>query len=318
MNIGCARRCLTPQTEEVYLIGYRNLENRLHPATGIYDDVFGNALYFEQDGAELFVLSCDFMEIDKDTAEDAKTLLHERYNVTACADAAEAWPVLTAHVPDAVITDLIMPGMSGSELCARIRQHPDTNHVPVIILTGESSEQQEQLANENGADKFLSKPVSVELLLSSISQVISAREAVKDKFGVSLDYDYSGIKMGSADEKLMHRIVESISAHLDDPDYGVATLCEDAGISRVHLNRKLKAFGKESPGALIKTFRMKQAAHLLAESQVNVSEVAYRVGFASHSYFSSSFKEYFGMTPREFVARWQENPEDEIMKKMLE
>ena len=258
------------------------------------------------------------VEDDEDTREYLKTLLHERYNVTACADAAEAWPVLTAHVPDAVITDLIMPGMSGSELCARIRQHPDTNHVPVIILTGESSEQQEQLANENGADKFLSKPVSVELLLSSISQVISAREAVKDKFGVSLDYDYSGIKMGSADEKLMHRIVESISAHLDDPDYGVATLCEDAGISRVHLNRKLKAFGKESPGALIKTFRMKQAAHLLAESQVNVSEVAYRVGFASHSYFSSSFKEYFGMTPREFVARWQENPEDEIMKKMLE
>ncbi len=90
MNIGHARRCLTPQTEEVYLIGYRNLENRLHPATGIYDDVFGNALYFEDDGQELFVLSCDFMEIDEDTAEDAKTLLHDRYgisrdNVLLCA-----------------------------------------------------------------------------------------------------------------------------------------------------------------------------------------------------------------------------------------
>ena len=72
MNVGHARRCLTPQTDEVYLIGYRNLENRLHPATGIYDDVFGNALYFEDEGKELFVLSCDFMEIDEDTAEDAK------------------------------------------------------------------------------------------------------------------------------------------------------------------------------------------------------------------------------------------------------
>ena len=81
MNIGCARRKLTPQTDEVYLIGYRNLENRLHPATGIYDDVFGNALYFEDHGRELFVLSCDFMEIDKDTAEDAKTLLHDRYGI---------------------------------------------------------------------------------------------------------------------------------------------------------------------------------------------------------------------------------------------
>ena len=81
MNIGSARRCLTPQTEEVYLIGYRNLENRLHPATGIYDDVFGNALYFEDGGKELFVFSCDFMEIDEGTAEDAKTLLHDRYGI---------------------------------------------------------------------------------------------------------------------------------------------------------------------------------------------------------------------------------------------
>lgn len=81
MNVGSARRCLTPQTDEVYLIGYRNLENRLHPATGIYDDVFGNALYFEQDGKELFVFSCDFMEIDEGTAEDAKTLLHDRYGI---------------------------------------------------------------------------------------------------------------------------------------------------------------------------------------------------------------------------------------------
>lgn len=82
MNIGCARRCLTPQQDEIYLIGYRDLPNRLEPATGVYDDVFGNALYFEQDGRELFVLSCDFMEIDEPTAEDAKTLLHERYGIS--------------------------------------------------------------------------------------------------------------------------------------------------------------------------------------------------------------------------------------------
>ena len=258
------------------------------------------------------------VEDDDDTREYLKSLLRGRYNVTACADAKEAWPVVEAQVPDAVVTDLVMPGMSGSEFCRQIRQHPDTRHVPVIILTGENSEHEEQVATESGADKFLSKPISVELLMSSISQVISAREAVKDKYGIALDYDYSGIKIGSADERLLHRIVESISAHLDNPAFDVAVLCADVGISRVHLNRKLKAFGKDSPGALIKSFRMKQAAHLLADSQANVSEVAYRVGFSSHSYFSSSFKDYFGMTPREFVARFQENPEDEVLKKMLE
>ena len=255
---------------------------------------------------------------DDDTREYLKSLLRGPYNVTACANAGAAWVIVENQLPDAVVTDLVMPGESGSELCARIRENEATRHIPVIILTGQNGEQEEQTASDSGADKFLSKPISVELLLSSVAQVISAREAVKDKFGVHLDYDYTGIQMGSADEKLLRRIVESVQAHLDDPEFGVATLCEDVGISRVHLNRKLKAFGKDSPGTLIKTFRMKQAAYLLANNQVNVSEVAYRVGFASHSYFSSSFKEFFGLSPREFVAQLQENPEDQNLRKMFE
>ncbi len=255
---------------------------------------------------------------DEDTREYLKTLLRGPYNVTACADAAAAWPVVTGTLPDIVITDLVMPGESGSEFCARIRANDATRHIPVIILTGQNDEQEEQAASDSGADKFLSKPISVELLLSSVAQAISAREAVKDRYGVAMNYDYSGIQMGSADERLLRRIVESIQKHLEDPDFGVAALCEDVGISRVHLNRKLKAFGQESPGVLIRTCRMKQAAHLLADSQVNVSEVAYRVGFSSHSYFSSSFKEYFGMTPREFVARLQNHPDDADLKKLYE
>jgi len=255
---------------------------------------------------------------DDDTREYLKSLLRVPYNVIACANAGAAWSVVEKQLPDAVVTDLVMPGESGSELCARIRGNEATRHIPVIILTGQNGEQEEQMASDSGADKFLSKPISVDLLLSSVAQVISAREAVKDKFGIHMDYDYTGIQMGSADEKLLRRIVESVQAHLDDPEFGVSTLCEDVGISRVHLNRKLKAFGKDSPGTLIKTFRMKQAAYLLANNQVNVSEVAYRVGFSSHSYFSSSFKEFFGLSPREFVTQLQENPEDQNLRKLFE
>ena len=89
------------------------------------------------------------------------------------------------------------------------------------------------------------------------------------------------------------------------------------GISRVHLNRKLKETGNVPPSQLIRSFRMKQAAYLLVNNKVNVSEVAYRVGYSSHSYFSSSFRDYFGMTPREFVAKYQENPDDEGLKKLF-
>ena len=258
------------------------------------------------------------VEDDPETREYLRARLRRSYNVAAYPDGASAWPAITTSLPDAVITDLVMPGMSGSELCAKIRQNPATNHIPVVVLTGQDGEQEQQTATDSGADKFLSKPVSVELLLSSIAQVISARETIKGKYAASMDFDYSGIKIGSADEKLMRRIVESIQIHLDDPDFDVSTLCQDVGISRVHLNRKLKENGNVPPSMLIKSFRMKQAAYLLANNKVNVSEVAYRVGFASHSYFSSSFRDFFGMTPREFVTRFINNPEDPDLKKLFE
>ncbi len=258
------------------------------------------------------------VEDDEETREYLRKLLRGKYNVTVCANGKEAWPVVSTTLPDAVITDLVMPEMNGRELCVKIRQNPSTNHIPVIVLTGQDSEKEQEEASESGADKFLSKPVSVSLLLSSIAQVISARETVKGKFAPAMEYDYTGIKMGSADEALMRRIVESIHTHLENPDFDVAALCADVGISRVHLNRKLKENGNVPPSTLIKSFRMKQAAYLLANNQVNVSEVAYRVGYASHSYFSSTFKDFFGMTPREFVSRYIDNPDDSNLKKLFE
>lgn len=95
-------------------------------------------------------------------------------------------------------------------------------------------------------------------------------------------------------------------------------LCADVGISRVHLNRKLKEFGLEPPSVLIRKCRMKQAARLLADNKVNVSEVAYRIGSSSHSYFSSSFREFFGFSPKEFVTRLQENPDNVSLRKLFE
>ena len=258
------------------------------------------------------------VEDDAETRKFLASLLHSTYNVFSCANAEEAWPVITTSMPDAVITDLVMPGMNGSELCAKIRKNPATNHIPVIILTGQDGEQEEQNASDSGADKFLSKPISIELLMSNIAQVISARDTVKGKFSAPMNYDYTEIKMDAADDKLIRKIVDSIKRNLENPEFDVAALCEDVGISRVHLNRKLKENGNVPPSVLIKSFRMKQAAYLLVNKKVNISEVAYRVGFSSHSYFSSSFKEFFGMTPREFVTKYIENPEDANLEKLFE
>ncbi len=258
------------------------------------------------------------VEDDAEMREYLRSALRPDYQVTVCADGQEAWPIIATTLPDAVVTDLVMPGMTGAELCSRIRQNPSTNHIPVLVLTGQNGEQEEQTATDSGADRFLSKPVSVQLLLGALTQAIKARETVKAKFSPAMDFDYSGIEMGSADERLLRRIVEAIRNNLENPEFDVAALCEEVGISRVHLNRKLKETGNVPPSLLIKSFRMKQAAYLLVNNKVNVSEVAYRVGYSSHSYFSSSFREFFGMTPREFMTKFLDNPNDEDLKKMFE
>ena len=258
------------------------------------------------------------VEDDPEMREYLRSALRPVYQVTVCADGQEAWPIITTTHPDAVVTDLVMPGMTGAQLCQRIRQNPSTNHIPVLILTGQNGEQEEQAATDSGADRFLSKPVSVQLLLGALAQAISARETVKAKFNPAMDFDYSGIEMGSSDEKLLRKVVEAIRRNLENPDFDVPTLCAEVGISRVHLNRKLKETGNVPPSLLIKSFRMKQAAYLLINNKVNVSEVAYRVGYSSHSYFTSSFRDYFGMTPKEFVAKYIDNPDDEDLKKLFE
>ena len=257
------------------------------------------------------------VEDDAEMREYLRSALRSFYQVTVCADGQEAWPIIATTFPDAVVTDLVMPGISGAELCNRIRQNPSTNHIPVLILTGQDGEQEEQAATDNGADRFLSKPVSVQLLVGALAQAISARETIKAKSSPAMEFDYSSINLGSSDERLLRRITEAIRKNMENPEFDVAELCKEVGISRVHLNRKLKETGNVPPSQLIKSFRMKQAAYLLVNNKVNVSEVAYRVGYSSHSYFSSSFRDYFGMTPREFEMKFLDNPNDEDLQKMF-
>ncbi|MBQ0058150.1 MAG: helix-turn-helix domain-containing protein [Bacteroidales bacterium] len=134
----------------------------------------------------------------------------------------------------------------------------------------------------------------------------------------NLGFDYSQRQMSSADEKLLNRVVDCIHKNLGDSDFSVDLMAQQVGLSRVHLNRKLKELLDTSPSTLIKTTRLKQAAFLLVQSNVTVAEVAYSVGFSSPAYFTSNFSSYFGMTPKEFINTYTENPDSESLKKLLE
>ncbi len=245
-----------------------------------------------------------------------KLELETFYNIETCKSGKEAWAKISTTHPDAVVTDFMMEGMNGAELCEKVKKNPETNLIPVIILTSSHDENSQQRCIDSGADRYLTKPVSLEILKSSIVNAISTRDTMRNKYR-EIDYKFDDIKMSDSSNKLVTKVIEVIRANIENSEFGVEDLSREVGMSRVHLNRKLKEIMNISPSNLIKSIRLKQAAYLLLNNDVNISEVAYKVGFSTHSYFSNSFHDYFGMTPKEFVAKYQNCKDEETIKQFI-
>ena len=259
--------------------------------------------------------------VDDDTqiVEYMRSELEADYNIMVAFGGNAAWKLVLANRPDAVVTDLMMPDGDGYELAVNIKNNPETELIPVIMLTAENSEEVKFKSMDIHVDYFIEKPFNMEMLKRAISQTLHTRDTMLNKMRrMDVGNKYEDVTMESADDKLFKKINESMKKHLDDSEYSVVTLADEVGLSRVHLNRKMKERYGVSPSVYIKTFRLKQAAYLLVNNKVNVSEVAYTVGFSSHSYFSNSFHEFFGMSPKEFVAYYSEEINEEALKKLLE
>ena len=254
---------------------------------------------------------------DSEMREYLKLELQNIYNVEVCANGKEAWAKISTGVPDAVITDLVMEKMDGAELCGKIKKNPGTNHIPVIILTSSTDEESQQRCIESGADRFFTKPISLEILKSAIAGAIMTRETIRNKFSREINYGFEEIKMTDPDKMLTSKVINIIRKNIENSDFSVEDLSREVGMSRVHLNRKLKETMNISPSGLIKSIRLKQAAYLLINNKVNISEVAYKVGFSTHSYFSNSFHDYFGITPKEFTSQYMNCTDEETLKRLF-
>ena len=245
--------------------------------------------------------------------------ISDKYNVIIAHSGNTAWQKILTARPDAIVTDIRMPDGNGIELCKRIKANPETDNLPIVMLTSENSDLAEITSLNLQVDHFISKPFNILKLKGAIAQGLKVREKMMGKLRRNeVDFDYSEKTIDSADDKLFVRINETLKKNLDDSSFGVNELASLVGISRVHLNRKMKDRYGVSPNNFIRSYRLKQAAYLLINNNVNVSEVAYRVGFSSHSHFSNTFREYFGMTPKEFVTYYTEHPDDETLMKLLE
>lgn len=245
--------------------------------------------------------------------------LNKDYNIIYAFSGNSAWKQVLAQRPDIVVTDYSMPDGDGMELCQRIKGNPDTENTPIIMLTGEGDEMLQLHSLNIQVDHYLEKPVNLVLLRSAITQALSVRKRMLNKARRTEIADEMPIpEMQNAEDRLFNKVNEIMKQQLDNSEFSVQQLSDEVGISRVHLNRKMKERYGVSPNVFIKSFRLKQAAYLLVNNRVNVSEVAYKVGFSSHSYFTTSFHDHFGMSPKEFVAFYSEEENAEALRKLLE
>ena len=259
-----------------------------------------------------------FVDDDDELCTYIKSELDE-YNITICNSGNSAWRKLLSNKFDIVVTDLIMSDGDGYELCRKIKSNPDNDHIPVIVLTAETNESSEELAMNCQADRFLQKPINITLLRGAIAQAVRIRENIINKINRNdITYDLDHIKVDSIDQKLIKKVTAVIHDNIENPGFSVEELSREIGISRVHLNRRLKEIIGMSPSSLIKIVRLKQSAYLLVNNKISISEVAYKVGFSSNSYFTNNFKSYFAMTPKEFINNYSKNPENEVFQKIFE
>lgn len=262
---------------------------------------------------------------DLELSSYLKSQLDSTYNILTAYSGSSAWKSVMANRPDLVITDYRMPDGNGMELCQNIKNHPETDDIPVIMLTGEGDESLKLHSLNICADHYLEKPVDMLLLKSSITQTLRMRAKMLSKvkrieFNASEETSSTQQEEQqnlSNDEILLKRANEVLTAHLEDPDFSVKQFSEEIGISRAHLARKMKTYYGMTPNAFIRIFRLKRAAALLVNNNAHVNEAAYKTGFSSHPYFTAAFHEYFMMSPKEFANFYSQPENKEALEKLL-
>lgn len=227
-----------------------------------------------------------------------RSVLSEKYNVSEAADGKAGLELARKIVPDIVLSDIMMPVMDGLAFCQQLKTDKAISHIPVILLTARSLDEQRAEGYEHGADAYLSKPFSLRLLFSRIDNLIESRKKLNQTWSKGVEDDEIGNISNEIDKSFLKQLRKIIQENLANSDLSVEQIGDEIGLSRVQLYRKVKALTGYSPVEIIRKARLTRARHLLQTTERTVSEVAYAVGFSTPSYFSKCYKDEFGENPK--------------------
>ena len=274
------------------------------------------AVTAEQSGS-----SAEPTPVDDDRAEDAPTLLvvddsadlrgyirdhfTSRFRVLEAGDGTEGVALARQHLPDVVISDVMMPGLGGHELVRALRASAETDFLSIILLTARAEDDQRIEGLERGADDYMVKPFEMRELDVRVRNLIASRRRLRERFSISPRAEVRAAAVGLApdDQAYVARVRDTIRRRLADPDFGVAELADAVSQDRSHLFRRVKQLFNESPSDLIWRMRVEEGERLLTEGSATVTDVAYAVGFNSLSHFCRRFQEAYGVTPATYRSR---------------
>lgn len=269
-----------------------------------------------EDGTKKVIRKKHSILIVEDEDEIRNYLLTElgsHFRVLSCSNGKEALDLIMHHMPDLVLSDIMMPEVNGITLLRKLKQNIKTNHIPVILLTAKNSEKDYIEGLSLGADAYIAKPFNLDILITTIENLIKNREILRNNFSGKQEQN-DNIEVAqpqSADEKLMQKVLKVINKNLNNPDLNAEMIAAEVGISRVHLYRKLKELTNQSTRDFIRNIRLKQAEILLkSEKNYSMSEIAQLVGFNNTTYFSNAFKELYGVSPSKYTERCKEKEEE--------
>ena len=236
---------------------------------------------------------------------DVRSYLHEHlveagYQIIEAVNGENGLALAQEHLPDLILTDVMMPRMDGYAFSRHIRSDERTSHIPIIMLTAKAAEDDKIEGLEIGVDDYLTKPFSAKELHVRVANLIRQRQQLRERFSRATVIRPAEVSAISVDQVFLEKIIHAIESHISDEQFGVETLSNAVNMSVTHLNRKLNALIGQSAGHLIRSMRLQRAADLLAQNAGNVAEIAFQVGFSVPENFSRSFKKQFGCSPGEY------------------
>ncbi len=288
--------------EEILTDGELEVNNMVRSEILSIDDLLEPMAELEMDGK--IIPSILIVEDNIEMREFLKEIFHSIYLVSTASDGVEALEILKTMNPDIILSDVMMPNMTGKELCAKLKTNFETSHIPVVLITADASEAHNLEGLMLGADDYIIKPFNVKILISRCNNLVMGRKKLQEKYIHATNInssDVTSIATNKSDQQLLDKAHRIVMQNLNNPEFDVKLFASEMALGKSKLYLKIKGITGMTPNDFILNIKLKKAAVILEEERdKNISEIAYYLGFSAPRYFSQNFKELFGVSPIEY------------------